>query len=129
MTGVEGRIALVTGAGRGIGRCCAQKFASLGAEVIAVSRTESELTSLVDESVNDDQSGHIQPWVADVLSTELCDRIAGLDQLDGLVNNAGTNRVGPMENLTEEESLSLNIESEDRQCGSQLRRICGFFSK
>jgi NAD(P)-dependent dehydrogenase (short-subunit alcohol dehydrogenase family) len=109
---LSGMRILVTGAGRGIGRCCAQKFASLGAEVIAVARTESELTSLVDESVNDDQSGHIQPWVADVLSTELSDRIAGLDRLDGLVNNAGTNRVGPMEEQTEENLdvvLDLNV--------------------
>lgn len=109
---LSGKRVLVTGAGRGIGRCCALKCASLGAEVIAVARTEEDLISLVTESANNTQSGHVQTWVADVLSTEFSGRIARLDQLDGLVNNAGTNRVGPMEKQTEEDLdvvLDLNV--------------------
>jgi len=43
MAGVEGRIALVTGAGRGIGRETAELLASRGAEVMAVARSENEL--------------------------------------------------------------------------------------
>jgi len=46
MSGVENRIAMVTGAGRGIGRVTAEILASRGAKVMCVSRTESELESV-----------------------------------------------------------------------------------
>jgi NAD(P)-dependent dehydrogenase (short-subunit alcohol dehydrogenase family) len=46
MAGVDGRVALVTGAGRGIGRATAELLASRGARVVAVARTEQELAEL-----------------------------------------------------------------------------------
>ena len=46
MAGVEGRVTLVTGAGRGIGRVAAKLLSSRGARVMAVARSENELQSL-----------------------------------------------------------------------------------
>jgi 7-alpha-hydroxysteroid dehydrogenase len=47
---LDGQVALDGGAGRGNGRGCAVALAEAGAEVIALTRTEAELDSLVAES-------------------------------------------------------------------------------
>jgi len=104
---LAGKRVLITGAGRGIGRCCALTCAGLGAEVIAVDLSADGLASLVQEA-----GGSVRSWECDVTSEELANRIKELDRLDGLVNNAGTNRVGPMESQSLENIdlvLNLNI--------------------
>lgn len=83
----EGRIALVTGAGRGIGRAAALALAERGARVFAVSRTESELASLAQEA-------QVEYFVESVATEEGCARIVAearsrLGPIDILVNNAG----------------------------------------
>ncbi len=106
-TALSGKQILITGAGRGIGRCCALTFADLGANVIAVDLSAEDLDSLASEA-----HGAVESWVCDVTSGEFIDRVQALHRLDGLLNNAGTNRVGPMESQSEANLdliLNLNI--------------------
>ena len=88
---LSGKLAVVTGAGRGLGRGCALALAEAGAEVIAVSRTASELDSLIDEIKA--QGGQAQARVCDVTDVRAIDEaLAGLTGVDVLVNNAGGNK-------------------------------------
>ena len=89
-TGLDGQVALVTGAGRGIGRACAEGLADAGARVIAVARSASDLAELDKHS-----SGRVESWTGDVTSDDFIERIASIEGLSILVNNAGSNRPQP----------------------------------
>jgi NAD(P)-dependent dehydrogenase (short-subunit alcohol dehydrogenase family) len=86
-TPLEGQLAVVTGASRGIGRGCVHALADAGARVIAIARSPDDLDQLAS---HDPQ--RIEGWSADVCSDELPTRIEALDGLSILVNNAGGNR-------------------------------------
>lgn len=104
---LSGRVTLVTGAGRGIGRACAETFAKAGARVIAVARTQADLDALSER-----YPGLIESWKIDVLSPDLLARIDALPRLDVLVNNAGTNRLQTIlevDDQTLDELISTNI--------------------
>jgi NAD(P)-dependent dehydrogenase (short-subunit alcohol dehydrogenase family) len=97
----DGKNVIVTGAGRGIGRAIAMRFASEGAEVLCVGRTREPLeeTAALCESA----------WVAtgDVSRTEDVDVVvaAALERwgrIDVLVNNAGIDDETPFLDMQEE---------------------------
>jgi len=84
---VKGRVAVVTGAGRGIGRATALALTERGARVLGVSRTESELESLAQEA-------RVEVLAESVATPEGCERIVTearrrLGRIEILVNNAG----------------------------------------
>jgi NAD(P)-dependent dehydrogenase (short-subunit alcohol dehydrogenase family) len=88
--GLDARVALVTGAGRGIGRATAARLAAAGARVMAVARTADELAELA-------EIAPIEWLAADV--TIAAERIvaetrARLGPVDILVNNAGVGSAG-----------------------------------
>jgi NAD(P)-dependent dehydrogenase (short-subunit alcohol dehydrogenase family) len=98
MTGVlAGRHALVTGAGRGIGRSTALELAKAGARVTLVARTERELDDVAAEiSARGGAAGVIPADVADVEAVGRAVEQARREQeLDICVNSAGTNRPKP----------------------------------
>jgi NAD(P)-dependent dehydrogenase (short-subunit alcohol dehydrogenase family) len=79
----EGKRALVTGAGKGIGREIAILLSRLGASVVAVSRTKEDLDSLSAET-------GCEPIVADLADANAARRAAErAGKIDLLVNNAG----------------------------------------
>ena len=106
---LSGLSALVTGAGRGLGRGCALALARAGAEVVGVSRTEAELESLVDEM------GGGSYVVLDMTDAQAVRRvIRELPALDVLVNNAGWSRpqhVLDVDDGTLDALLELNLRS------------------
>jgi NAD(P)-dependent dehydrogenase (short-subunit alcohol dehydrogenase family) len=92
---LDGKVALVTGAGRGIGRGTALALAEAGAEVVAWSRTAAEIESLATEIQA--AGGRALAQVVDVTDdTRVQEAIGELDRLDILFNNAGTNRPQPL---------------------------------
>jgi len=95
---LRGKTALVTGAGRGIGRACALALARTGAQVIAVARTANDLEALQADA----PAGRIDPWAMDATGRELLERVEALPSLDVLVNNAGTNRPEPFLEVSDE---------------------------
>ncbi|HUC11156.1 MAG TPA: SDR family oxidoreductase [Stellaceae bacterium] len=108
---LDGKTALVTGAGRGIGRAVAMALADAGAELVLVSRTAAQLEEVAGEIVR--QGGRARAVPLDVTdSVAVREAVAGLDRLDILVNNAGVNRPQPFLDVDEEtldRLLTLNV--------------------
>jgi NAD(P)-dependent dehydrogenase (short-subunit alcohol dehydrogenase family) len=108
---LDGKTALVTGAGRGIGRAVALALATAGAELILVSRTRSQLDEVALEIAQG--GGKARALSFDVTDTAAArGAFAGLGHLDILVNNAGLNRPQPfleVDEATLDLLLGLNV--------------------
>ena len=108
---LDGRIALVSGAGRGIGRACAAALAQAGAEVLLLSRTATELEQAVAEI--EEKGGKAKAILCDVTDSRAVKKVfAALQSLDVLVNNAGSNIPEPFVEVSEEHLdrlLGLNV--------------------
>ena len=95
MAGVEGRVALVTGASQGIGRACALVLAAGGAKVALCARNEEKLQQAAAEIAG--QGGEAAVFKMDVASEDEIKSgakavLAHFGSIDILVNNAGVTR-------------------------------------
>ena len=88
---LNGKTALVTGAGKGIGKACALALAEAGANLIIISRTRSDLKLVESKILRLKRKCKI--IVCDLLNFEEVEKnLNKISKLDILVNNAGTNR-------------------------------------
>ncbi len=98
--GLDGRLAVVTGASRGLGRGCAIALAEAGADVALVARPSADLDETA--SAIEALGRKAVPLPVDVRDTQaIAAAFAALDRIDIFVNNAGTNVPQPFLDVTE----------------------------
>ena len=99
--GLEGKVCVVPGASRGIGRATAKRLCAEGAKVLYVARGAKDVAAEADRCGGE--------WLAiDVTDPEAPERIVAtcaeqMGGVDVLVNNAGTSFARPLDELTDEE--------------------------
>lgn len=118
---LEGQVAIVTGAGRGIGRGIAEELLDAGAKVVLAQRNEGELHEVARELAS---LGEVSAFACDVSRKDdaqaLADHaVSTFGKLDILVANAGTSSYSPF--------LEMKEEDWDRVLGVNLKGayLCG----
>jgi 3-oxoacyl-[acyl-carrier protein] reductase len=104
--GLSGKVALVTGGSKGIGRACASRLAAEGCDVMIVARTEGDLRASAD-AIADESERRVEICATDLRSAQGCEAVVGavkhaFGRLDILVNNAGATQSGDFFKLADE---------------------------
>ena len=119
---LAGRIALITGASRGIGGAVAEAFAREGAQLVLLARTEGALTE-VDDRVRELGAPAATLVPLDLRDGDALDRLGGSlyerhGKLDVLVGNAGAlGQLGPMSHIPPsvwQEVMDVNVTANHR---------------
>src|SRR5438067_2136807 len=102
---LDGRVAVITGAGRGIGEAAARRLAAAGAHVV-VSDIDHDVAAAVAAEIGG------LAYVADLVEPGACDgliaaAIDGFGTLDIVVNNAGVVRDAPLHKITDEQMQQM----------------------
>ena len=118
----EGQVAIVTGAGRGIGRAIALRFANEGARVACVSRTEENANSVAHE-INGTRTDAAKAYAVDVADHATVQKIGArilgdFGRADILVNNAGVTR--------DALAMRMSVEDWDAVINTNLRGAFSF---
>lgn len=96
---LDGTVAIVTGAGRGIGAGCARVYAEAGADVVITARTREQLDAVADDIRGFGRRVLVVPGdVTDLsfLAALVEQAVAELGRVDHVVNNAGGGGIGPL---------------------------------
>lgn len=125
---LEGQVAVITGASRGIGRAIAEEFARAGANLV-VNYNKTPAQELVDFAVSQGRQAHAVQ--ADVSKVADCDRLIDeamktFGRIDILVNNAGITRdtlLMRMDEAAWDEVLDTNLKSAYATCRAASRHM------
>ena len=106
---LEGKVAIVTGGGRGLGRAMVLGLAAAGARVVTTASREATEVEAVAREAGDDR---VAPMLADVSREEDCARVVAMaldrfGRLDMLVNNAGVSTLGPVASADPEAEMNM----------------------
>lgn len=129
LTGIESRVALVTGAAQGIGAAVAGVLAGAGARVAAVDRSAEALATVVTKLEAEGESA--RGYVVDVCDSAAVDALVGrvedeLGPIGILVNAAGVLHTGRAVELTDpqwRDTFSVNADGVFHMCRAVARRM------
>lgn len=119
---LQDRIALVTGASRGIGAAIAKRYASLGAHVVMVARSVDQMEA-VDDAIQKEGNGQATLVPLDLRDVDKIDQLAltiaeRFGRLDILVGNAailgGLRPVTSVSNKIWDEVIAINVTTNHR---------------
>ena len=102
---LDDKVAIITGAGQGIGEAIARRFAQEGARVVVNARTEARVSSVVEGITAEGGSAHGVPAdIGEAAGVEqlIASSLQRFEQIDILVHNAGIFPYDPLENMDDD---------------------------